>query len=146
MIRGPDHPRHRRFDPLDARVQATRFGRALPPGGTIGVCAPSGPFYNASDILRPKEWWESNGYRVKLTDGSGGGPSLAEGDSFGVAMAALGDLDGDEIPDLAHGFAPFSFNRCLERQAACGGHFLKLLAGLGPTLAQHQWLLEEFGK
>lgn len=54
---------------MDARVQATRFGRALPPGGTIGVCAPSGPFYNASDILRPKEWWESKGYRVKLTDG-----------------------------------------------------------------------------
>ncbi len=54
---------------MDARIQATRFGRALPPGGTIGVCAPSGPYYNASDILRPKEWWESKGYRVKLTEG-----------------------------------------------------------------------------
>jgi cysteine-rich repeat protein len=46
---------------------------------------------------------DAAGGRVKLTDGSGGGPSLAEGDSFGVAMAALGDLDGDEIPDLAIG-------------------------------------------
>lgn len=55
---------------MDARVQATRFGRALRPGGTIGVCAPSGPYYNASDILRPKEWWESKGYRVKLTEGA----------------------------------------------------------------------------
>jgi muramoyltetrapeptide carboxypeptidase len=54
---------------MDARVQATRFGRALPPGGTIGVCAPSGPYYNASDVLRPKEWWESKGFRVRLTDG-----------------------------------------------------------------------------
>jgi muramoyltetrapeptide carboxypeptidase len=54
---------------MDARITATRFGRALPPGGTIGVCAPSGPYFNASDILRPKEWWESQGYRVKLTDG-----------------------------------------------------------------------------
>jgi muramoyltetrapeptide carboxypeptidase len=50
-------------------VHATRKGKALPEGGTIGVCAPSGPYYNASDILRPKEWWESQGYRVKLLDG-----------------------------------------------------------------------------
>jgi muramoyltetrapeptide carboxypeptidase len=50
-------------------ISATRFGRPLPAGGTVGTCAPSGPHYNASDILRPKEWWESRGYRVKLTDG-----------------------------------------------------------------------------
>jgi muramoyltetrapeptide carboxypeptidase len=50
-------------------VAATRFGSSLPPGGTIGVSAPSGPYFNKSDILRPKEWWESKGYRVKLTDG-----------------------------------------------------------------------------
>ena len=50
-------------------VGATRFGRALPAGGTIGVCAPSGPYFNKSDVLRPMEWWESKGYRVKLTDG-----------------------------------------------------------------------------
>ncbi|MGE5227393.1 MAG: S66 peptidase family protein [Planctomycetaceae bacterium] len=53
----------------DARITAARFGRPLPAGGTIGVCAPSGPSFNASDILRPKEWWQSRGYRVKLTDG-----------------------------------------------------------------------------
>jgi muramoyltetrapeptide carboxypeptidase len=47
---------------------ATRFGSPLPPGGTIGVCAPSGPYFNASDILRPVEWWESRGYRVKLSE------------------------------------------------------------------------------
>jgi muramoyltetrapeptide carboxypeptidase len=50
-------------------VAATIFGEPLPEGGTIGVCAPSGPWYNRSDILRPKEWWESRGYRVDLTDG-----------------------------------------------------------------------------
>jgi len=52
-----------------ATVAATRFGAPLPDGGTIGVCAPSGPYYNASDVLRPREWWESKGYRVKLLDG-----------------------------------------------------------------------------
>ncbi len=50
-------------------VRATRFGRALPDGGTIGVPAPSGPYFNASDILRCREWWEDRGYRVKLADG-----------------------------------------------------------------------------
>ncbi len=50
-------------------VTATRFGRPLPEGGTIGVCAPSGPYFNRSDVLRPVEWWESRGYRVKLADG-----------------------------------------------------------------------------
>ena len=51
------------------RISATRFGRPLPAGGTIGVCAPSGPYYNASDLLRPKEWWEERGYRIRMTDG-----------------------------------------------------------------------------
>jgi muramoyltetrapeptide carboxypeptidase len=50
-------------------TRATRFGRPLPDGGTIGVCAPSGPHFNKSDVLRPVEWWESRGYRVKLSPG-----------------------------------------------------------------------------
>ena len=51
------------------QVAASRFGKPLPDGGTIGVCAPSGPWYNRSDILRPKEWWEAKGYRVRLMEG-----------------------------------------------------------------------------
>ncbi len=50
-------------------VAATRFGSPLPEGGTIGVSAPSGPYFNRSDVLRPKEWWESKGFTVKLLDG-----------------------------------------------------------------------------
>jgi muramoyltetrapeptide carboxypeptidase len=50
-------------------VAANRFGAPLPDGGTIGVCAPSGPYFNASDVYRPKEWWESKGYTVRLLDG-----------------------------------------------------------------------------
>lgn len=49
-------------------MRATRFGRPLPEGGTIGVFAPSGPYENRSDVLRPVEWWESRGYEVRLTD------------------------------------------------------------------------------
>jgi muramoyltetrapeptide carboxypeptidase len=50
--------------------EAKRLGRALPPGGTIGVPAPASPYHNRSDILRGVEWWESLGYRVKLGEGA----------------------------------------------------------------------------
>jgi muramoyltetrapeptide carboxypeptidase len=32
------------------------------------VFAPSGPYENRSDVLRPIEWFESRGYQVRLTD------------------------------------------------------------------------------
>jgi muramoyltetrapeptide carboxypeptidase len=51
-------------------VAATMFGAPLPPGGTVGVCSPSGPYYNRSDILRPVEWWQERGFRVKLSEGA----------------------------------------------------------------------------
>jgi muramoyltetrapeptide carboxypeptidase len=50
-------------------VAATRFGAPLPQGGTVGVCSPSGPYYNRSDVERPVEWWQERGYRVRLSDG-----------------------------------------------------------------------------
>jgi muramoyltetrapeptide carboxypeptidase len=49
-------------------MRATKFGRPLPEGGTVGVFAPSGPYENRSDVLRPVEWFESRGYEVRLTD------------------------------------------------------------------------------
>jgi len=55
---------------LTAHVAATLFGPPLPEGGTIGVMAPSGPFFNRSDVLRPVEWWQSRGYKVKVMDGT----------------------------------------------------------------------------
>jgi len=45
---------------------ATLFGRPLPEGGTIGVAAPASGFENRSEVLRGVEWWESQGYSVKL--------------------------------------------------------------------------------
>lgn len=41
----------------------------MPDGGTIGVVATSSPYFNKSEVLRGVEWWESQGYRVKLTEG-----------------------------------------------------------------------------
>jgi muramoyltetrapeptide carboxypeptidase len=45
---------------------ATVFGGPLPDGGTIGVPAPASPFESRSDVLRSVQWWEAQGYRVKL--------------------------------------------------------------------------------
>ena len=39
---------------------------AAPPGSTIGVVTPATPPPRRSDVLRGIEWWEANGYRVKL--------------------------------------------------------------------------------
>jgi muramoyltetrapeptide carboxypeptidase len=40
--------------------------KPLPPGGTIGVAAAASPYDARSDVLRGVEWWESQGYKVKL--------------------------------------------------------------------------------
>jgi muramoyltetrapeptide carboxypeptidase len=47
---------------------AKLFGKPLPDGGTIGVAAPASPYESRSDVLRSVEWWESQGYRVKLAE------------------------------------------------------------------------------
>jgi muramoyltetrapeptide carboxypeptidase len=50
-------------------IAATRFGRPLSEGGTIGVVAPASPSDSRSQVLRGVEWWEERGYRVKLAPG-----------------------------------------------------------------------------
>jgi muramoyltetrapeptide carboxypeptidase len=42
--------------------------RPLAPGGTIGVAAPASPYDSRSEVLRGVEWWESQGYEVKLAE------------------------------------------------------------------------------
>jgi hypothetical protein len=39
----------------------------------------------------------------KIASGTGGGPPLVNGDMFGASVAALGDLDGDGVEDMAVG-------------------------------------------
>lgn len=68
---------------------ATLFAKALPEGGTIGVSAPASPQDSRSEVLRGVEWWESKGYKVKLSEG------IYERDDFvaGDARSRAADLN-----------------------------------------------------
>ncbi|HEY3211547.1 MAG TPA: LD-carboxypeptidase [Actinomycetota bacterium] len=86
---------------------ASLFGKPLPNGGTIGVAAPSSPYFNRSEVLRGVEWWESQGYRVKLTesvwaqdDYVAGSPEIRARD----LTAMFADPDVDVVQGLQGGF------------------------------------------
>src|SRR5256885_5830484 len=87
--------------------RATRFGRPLPDGGTIGVPATSSPYFNRSEVLRGVEWWESMGYHVKLgrsvwaqDDYVAGTPELRARD----VMDLFADPEVDVVQCLQGGF------------------------------------------
>jgi muramoyltetrapeptide carboxypeptidase len=88
-------------------MKASLFGKPLPDGGTIGVAAPSSPYFNRSEVLRGVEWWEAQGYRVKLSesvwaqdDYVAGSPELRARDL--VTMFA--DPEVDVVQALQGGF------------------------------------------
>ncbi len=78
---------------------ATRFGKPLPDGGTIGVAAPASPYDSRSEVLRGVEWWESQGYRVKLAPGIWERDDYVAGDAAGRADD-LNSLFADEEVDV----------------------------------------------
>ena len=87
--------------------QATLFGRPLPAGGTIGVAAPASPYDARSEILRGVEWWEAQGYKVKLADGVFDRDDYVAGDPRRRAadLAALfADPEVDVVQCLQGGF------------------------------------------
>lgn len=72
-------------------AHATSFGKPLPEGGCIGVAATSSPYFNKSEVLRGVEWWEQQGYKVKL------GPSVWERDDY---MAGSPEARARDVNDL----------------------------------------------
>jgi muramoyltetrapeptide carboxypeptidase len=88
-------------------IAATRFGRPLPSGGTIGVPAPASPAENRSTIFRGVEWWEARGYRVKLGEGIFDRDDYVAGDPKTRArdlMAMFADPEVDAIQCLQGGY------------------------------------------
>jgi muramoyltetrapeptide carboxypeptidase len=88
-------------------VRASRFGRPLPPGGTIGVPAPASSYQNRSEVLRGVEWWEKRGYRVKLADGIYARDDYVAGDARQRAsdlMTLFADPDVDVVQCARGGY------------------------------------------
>ena len=88
-------------------IEATRFGRPLPPGGTIGVAAPASPYDARSEILRGVEWWEGHGYTVKLSSGVYARDDYVAGDpkQRGEDLTSLfADPDVDVVQCLQGGY------------------------------------------
>ncbi len=87
--------------------EATLFAQPLPPGGTIGVAALASPYDARSEVFRGVEWWESQGYRVKLADGVFDRDDYVAGDARRRAadLAALfADDEVDVVQSLQGGY------------------------------------------
>ncbi len=88
-------------------IEAHRFGRPLPEGGTIGVAAPASGFENRSEVLRGVEWWEERGYRVKLGEHVFDRDDYVAGDERDRAadlMAMFADPEVDIVQSLQGGY------------------------------------------
>jgi muramoyltetrapeptide carboxypeptidase len=86
---------------------ASLFARPLREGGTIGVAAPASGFENRSEILRGVEWWEAQGYRVKLADHVFARDDYVAGDERDRAadlMAMFADSEVDVVQCLMGGY------------------------------------------
>jgi muramoyltetrapeptide carboxypeptidase len=86
---------------------ASSFGRPLRPGGTIGVAAPASPYDARSEILRGVEWWEAQGYKVKLAPGVYARDDYVAGDAGqrGADLTALfADPEVDVVQCLQGGY------------------------------------------
>jgi len=81
--------------------------KPLPPGGTIGVPAPSSPYENRSEIDRSIRWWEQRGYRVKLGGGIHTRDDYVAGDPASRARdlnALFADPEVDVVQALRRGY------------------------------------------
>jgi muramoyltetrapeptide carboxypeptidase len=88
-------------------IQATRFGKPLPDGGTIGVAAAASPYDSRSEVLRGIAWWEERGYRVKLGAGVWERDDYVAGDARTRAAdlnALFADDEVDVVQALQGGF------------------------------------------
>jgi muramoyltetrapeptide carboxypeptidase len=127
-------------------TSATRFGRPLPGGGTIGVPAPASPYENRSEIFRGIEAWEERGYRVKL------GEHVFERDDY-VAGSPQGrardlndmfaDPEVDVVQCLMGGYGSAQTIPFLDFDAIAENP--KPFVGYSDITAIHLWLMRRAG-
>ena len=125
---------------------ATIFGKPLPDGGTIGVPATSSPYFNRSEVLRGVEWWESQGYRVKLgnsvwaqDDYVAGSPRLRAGD----VMKMFADPDVDVVQCLQGGFGAVEVIQLIDFDVIAANP--KPFCGYSDITALHVAILQRTG-
>jgi muramoyltetrapeptide carboxypeptidase len=128
-------------------VKAARlFGKPLPDGGTIGVPAPSSPYFNRSEVLRGVEWWESQGYRVKLTSSVWAQDDYVAGSAEQRARdveAMFADPDVDVVQCLQGGFGAVEVVPLLDFDVIAANP--KAFCGYSDITALHVAILQRTG-
>jgi muramoyltetrapeptide carboxypeptidase len=125
---------------------ATRFARSLPEGGTIGVPAPASPYHNRSEVLRGVEWWEGQGFRVKLGEGVMAREDYVAGDPKSRAkdlMAMFQDPDVDVVQSLQGGYGSAQLLPYLDFDAIAANP--KPFVGYSDITSLHVALRQEAG-
>jgi muramoyltetrapeptide carboxypeptidase len=127
-------------------IRATRFGKPLPDGGTIGAAAAASPYDSRSDVLRGIEWWEARGYRVKLAPGAWerddyvAGSAEQRGADINVLFA---DPEVDVVQALQGGFGSAQAIPYLDFDLIAANP--KPLVGYSDITALHVALLQKAG-
>jgi muramoyltetrapeptide carboxypeptidase len=125
---------------------ATLFGKPLPDGGTIGVAAPSSPYFNRSEVLRGVEWWEGQGYGVKLTDSVWARDDYVAGSADRRArdlMAVFADPAVDVVQCLQGGFGAVEVIPLIDFDVIAANP--KAFCGFSDITALHVALLQRTG-
>jgi muramoyltetrapeptide carboxypeptidase len=120
--------------------------KPLPPGGTIGVAAPASPYDSRSEVLRGVEWWESQGYRVKLAEHVYARDDYVAGDAKDRAAdlnALFADLEVDVVQALQGGYGSAQTIPYLDFDAI--GASPKPLVGFSDITALHVSIRQRTG-
>lgn len=120
--------------------------KPLPPGGTIGVAAPASPYDSRSEVLRGVEWWESQGYRVKLAEHVFARDDYVAGDAKDRAAdlnALFADPEVDVVQALQGGYGSAQAIPHLDFEAI--GASPKPLVGFSDITALHVSIRQRTG-
>jgi muramoyltetrapeptide carboxypeptidase len=120
--------------------------KPLPPGGTIGVAAPASPYDSRSEVLRGVEWWESQGYRVKLAEHVYARDDYVAGDARDRAAdlnALFADPEVDVVQALQGGYGSAQTIPYLDFEAIAANP--KPLVGFSDITALHVAIRQRTG-